>query len=342
MTMQEIRAAARQKLKSWCRVCPVCNGRACAGEMPGMGGAGTGEGFMENVRGLAAVKLHLRVLHDANAPDTGVELFGHKLALPIMGAPMAGGASNLGGALGEEELASALHQGCHAAGTICWSGDGALPEFYEVGLEAVRKQGGKGIPTIKPRHPDEIIKRIRLAENIGALAVAIDVDAAGFQVMAAKGQPVGPKNADAIRALCAATSLPVILKGIMTPDEAELAASCGVAGIVVSNHGGRVLDSLPATIDVLPGIAQAVRGRIAVLMDGGIRSGGDVLKALALGADAVLVGRPLIVAAAGGGADGVALAVNQLAAELRSAMLLTGVASASSVPSAIIAARRTA
>jgi len=328
MNLQEVRAAAKDKLKGWCRVCPVCNGRACAGEVPGMGGVGTGAAFMENIRALEAWKLNLRTLHDASSPDPSVELFGTVLSLPVMGAPIAGSAYNLGGALSEEDLVNAFTGGCCGAGTISWTGDGAEPSLYLTGLAAIKARGGKGIPTIKPRGTEEIIKRIRLAEEAGALAVAIDVDAAGFHSMAAKGQPVGPIKAGDIAALVAATPLPLILKGIMTPDEAVLAASLGVSGIVVSNHGGRVLESCPGTADVLPGIAAAVKGKIRIILDGGVRSGADVLKALALGADCVLVGRPLVTAAVGGGAEGVALALRGLSDAFLSALLLTGTSAA--------------
>lgn len=329
--MKDIRTAARERLKGWCRVCPVCDGRVCAGEVPGMGGAGTGEAFKENVRALNAVKLNLRTLHKATAPDCGITLFGKAIAMPVMGAPMAGGAFNLGGAMAEDELAEALHQGCADAGTFCWSGDGANPALYETGLAAMKQFGNSGIPTFKPQGKDKILERIRKAEDAGACAVAIDIDTAGFINMALQGAPVGPTDPADVAAITAATRLPVILKGVMTPDEAVLAASLGVAGIVVSNHGGRVLESCPGTATVLPAVAEAVKGGIAVLVDGGVRSGADVLKCLALGADAVLVGRPLIQAAAGGGAQGVAKALEGFKNGLLSAMLLTGTAKASAV-----------
>ncbi len=339
MNMKEIREKAREKLKHHCRVCPVCDGRACAGEVPGMGGVGTGAAFKENVRALERWKLNMRTLHEVRTPDTSWKLWGTDLKAPVMGAPMAGGFYNLGGALAEEELAEALHAGCRAAGSLGWSGDGADPSLFTTGLEAVRRQGGLGIPTIKPRGAKEIIARIRRAEDAGAIAVAVDVDTAGFAGMTAKGQPVGPTSREDIAAIVAATPLPVILKGIMTPEEAALAASLGVRAIVVSNHGGRVFEQCPGTADVLPDIAAATRGRIHIFLDGGVRSGADVLKALALGADAVLIGRPLIVAAAGGGAQGVRHAVELLAQELALAMLLTGTAALQDVTGKILIRR---
>jgi isopentenyl diphosphate isomerase/L-lactate dehydrogenase-like FMN-dependent dehydrogenase len=256
--------------------------------------------------------------------------------MPVMAAPMAGAAYNLGGAMEEAELARALHEGCAGAGTIAWCGDGANPDFLSLGLDAIAARQGRGIPTIKPRGLDALLARIRLAETAGALAVAVDVDTAGFFSMTSQGQPVGPLSPETLSVLAGSTKLPLIVKGVMTPDEAVVAMNAGAAGIVVSNHGGRVLEACPGTAAVLPAIAAEVRGRAPLLMDGGIRSGADVLKALALGADAVLVGRPLIVAAAGGGAEGVALYLNNLRADLASAMVLTGTADVRDVPPRVV------
>lgn len=110
----------------------------------------------------------------------------------------------------------------------------------------------------------------------------------------------------------------------MTADQARLAMDAGAAAIVVSNHGGRVLDHAPGAAEVLPEIAEAVNGRIAVLADGGVRSGGDVLKLVALGADAVMIGRPFSIATIGGLKEGGMTYIDQIRSELLSAMVLTG------------------
>jgi 4-hydroxymandelate oxidase len=118
--------------------------------------------------------------------------------------------------------------------------------------------------------------------------------------------------------------VPVLLKGILAPADADLAARAGVAGIIVSNHGARNLDTVPATVDALPGVIEAAAGRLPVLLDGGIRRGTDVLKALALGADAVLLGRAVLWGLAAGGSDGVAAILRLLARELEMSMALCG------------------
>lgn len=120
------------------------------------------------------------------------------------------------------------------------------------------------------------------------------------------------------------TRLPVLLKGITAPEDAIRAVEEGVDGLIVSNHGGRVLDTMPASIDALPAVSEAIAGRVPLLLDGGIRRGTDVLKALALGASAVLLGRPYMYALAVAGPVGVAHALHVLRCEFEMAMALTG------------------
>ena len=123
----------------------------------------------------------------------------------------------------------------------------------------------------------------------------------------------------------------------MTPDEALKAAEAGAAAVAVSNHGGRVLDHTPGTADALPAIASKVKGKVVILVDGCVRSGADVLKYLALGADAVMVGRHVLRAAYGGGPDGVALFMNRMRSELQAAMVMTGVPTVAKIDRSIIA-----
>jgi len=323
---KQIRATAREKLKGYCRVCPVCDGRACAGEVPGMGGVGTGAAFQANLQALARWRLNLRTIHDAKEPDCSRQLFGLKLRTPILAAPMTGTPYNMGGALTEREFIGHIITGSRLAGSIGFCGDGADPAMYDSGLDAIAAEKGWGIPMIKPRAQAAVVERIRRAQASGAPAVGVDVDGAGLITMALKGQPVGPKTKEELAELVAATRLPFIVKGVMTVDDAELAVAAGAAAIVVSNHGGRILDHTPGAAEVLPAIAAVVRNKVAILADGGVRSGVDALKLLALGADAVLVGRPLVTAAFGGGAEGVRFILEKMTAELKQAMILTGCA----------------
>jgi isopentenyl diphosphate isomerase/L-lactate dehydrogenase-like FMN-dependent dehydrogenase len=271
-------------------------------------------------------------------PDISVELFGHRLEVPILAAPMAGGAA-IGNATAPPDSYRALVAGSRLAGGLGTTGDGPSDTLYEVGAKVIAENVGRGIPFIKPRTDDaEILKRIRLAEEAGAWAVGMDIDAAGAAGMAKRGHPVGPKSPAQLASLVQSTQLPFILKGTMTPADAELAVDAGAAAIVVSNHGGRVLDHTPGTIEVLPGIVDAVGDRITVLADGGIRGGVDVLKFLALGARAVLVGRPLLIAAVGGAAEGVKAVIEDYAEQLRTAMILTGCPDVSAVDQRVLSA----
>lgn len=290
----------------------------------GDGGVGTGESFKENVRALARVKLNMRTLHDAKDPDISIELFGKQLSMPILAAPITGSEYNMGGKVSEEDYAKAAVSGSVAAGTLGMTGDGGNPLFYDAGIEAIEAEKGLGIPVIKPRDNDIIVEMAAKAKKAGAPAVGVDIDGAGLVTMALMGQPVGPKSPAELKDIIDQIDIPFILKGIMTPEEAEIACEAGAAAIVVSNHGGRVLDSTPGVAEVLPEIAQRVKGKVTIFADGGVRKGIDVLKYIALGADAVLVGRPIITGAFGGGADGVKLILETLANELKQAMILTG------------------
>lgn len=324
MDLKEIRITAREKLKGFCRVCPVCDGKVCAGEVPGMGGVGTGAGFQVNLEALAKYKLNLRTIHDAKEPDLSTSLFQKKISFPILAAPMTGTPYNMGGALSERDFIGIIISGARQSGTIGMSGDGADPNMYNSGVDAVRTDSGWGIPIIKPRLNDGIKQRIKMAEEAGSLAVGIDIDGAGLITMTLQNQPVGPKTEAELHDIVNMTKLPFIIKGIMTSDEAKIAVNVGAAAIVVSNHGGRILDHTPGVAQVLPEIAETVKRKLTILADGGVRNGVDVLKLIALGADAVLIGRPLVTAAFGGGINGIKVVMQKLAIELKQAMILTG------------------
>jgi len=326
MNFLELEKKARENLKGYCRVCPQCDGYACAGEVPGMGGAGTASTFKNNIIDLKEIRLKLKTIHSAKDPKMDFEFFGNKLSFPIMVAPVTGSVFNMGGILSEEEYIQSAVQGSENSDTLAMIGDSADLSMYQEGLRALGKIKGKGAAIIKPRSNKDIIQNIKEAEDINISAVGIDIDGAGLITMALKGQPVSPKTVKELKEIVKSTKLPIILKGIMTPEEAELAVEIGAKAIVVSNHGGRVLDHGDSTIQVLPEIANRVRGKNMILADGGIRSGVDAFKMLALGADAVLVGRPIIIGAFGAFDKGVSMVLDKMKQELYQAMILTGAA----------------
>jgi len=324
MDYKEMLKSARENLGGSCKVCNSCNGVVCSGEVPGMGGKGTGAAFKDNFEALNEYKLNMRVIHDAQDPDTSFELFGKKMDIPLFAAPVTGTTLNMGGKFTEEEYITWVIDGCLSSGIYPMVGDTAVDSFLITNLQVLKSFGGEGIVFIKPWSNENVINKIKLAEEAGAFAVGMDIDACGLITLALHGKPVMPKNVEEIREIVKSTKLPFILKGIMTPDEAELAVEAGVDAIVVSNHGGRVLDQTPGVADVLPDIAARVKGKVTILADGGVRSGVDILKMIGLGADAVLIGRPFVTASFGGQKDGVKMYVDKLKDDLKAAMVLTG------------------
>ena len=324
MDFNSIKREARKKFAGSCKVCPVCNGVACAGEVPGMGGIGNGRGFIANVEALLAYRLNMSTVHGVKEPVLKTKILGIDLALPVIAAPIGGSDFNMNGAVPEDEYVTSIVAGSIQSGTMGMTGDGPKGEIFLSGLRIINEYEGKGIPVIKPRGPEIVADMARQAAAMGAPAFGMDIDAAVLINMTKAGQKVSTKTQEELAYIKEHTDIPFIVKGIMTPEDAEKCCQAGVDAIVVSNHGGRVLDCTPGTAEVLPDIAARVGGRMTVLVDGGVRSGADVLKMLALGAQAVLVGRPLTIGAVGGRAAGVQVVLERFAAELRAAMILTG------------------
>ncbi len=325
ISMETIHLAAKERFKKICYVCKTCDGRDCPTGVPGMGGTGTGESFRRNIASLKRFKINTRLIHDVTQPDTTTSFMDLSLSIPVMAAPITGTVTNMGGAIDELDYNRAVISGCIKAGTIAFVGDGATPDKYKIGLQAISESGGKAIPIFKPRSDNgEIIMRIRAAEKASAIAVGMDIDAVVFKTMAMKNQSVGPKSFAELKELISSTRLPFFLKGIMNVKDAVAAVEAGARGIIVSNHGGRVLDEMMGSMDVLAEIVRETDNRVLVIIDGGFREGVDILKALALGARAVLIGRPIAISAVGMGAEGVSYYLNYLKKDLQKAMILTG------------------
>lgn len=323
MDYKELLKCAKENLNGSCRVCKSCNGIVCAGEVPGMGGKGSGASFIENFRSLNDIKINMRVIHNVSNPDTSISLFGKSMSCPVFAAPVTGTTLNMGGKISEKEYITPVVQGCIEKGIYAMVGDTAVDSFLIDNLEVLSQNDGNGIVFIKPWENKDIKKKIKLAEKSGAFAVGVDIDACGLVTLSMHGKTVVPKTVEDIKELKASTELPFILKGIMTEEDALMALEAGVDAIVVSNHGGRVLDCTPGVAEVLPKIAKSVKGKITILADGGVRTGVDVLKMIGLGADAVLIGRPFVTASFGGAKDGVETYINKIKSELEATMILT-------------------
>jgi 4-hydroxymandelate oxidase len=215
-----------------------------------------------------------------------------------------------------------LVRACAENGIAAFTGDGTNPDVMTMATKAIGAAGGCGVPTIKPWNIDTVKAKMEQAKASGCFAVAMDVDAAGLKNMT---PPAGSKSVAELAEIVKLAERPFIVKGVMTVKGALKSKEAGAAAIVVSNHGGRVLDQCPATAEVLPEIAEALKGSgVKILVDGGIRSGVDVFKALALGADAVLICRPFVTAVYGGGEEGVKCYIDKIAAELADTMQMCG------------------
>lgn len=326
------------------------------------GGAGDEWTLRENVAAFARLRLRPRVLRDLRGGGTRLTLFGTELAAPILLAPVA--FQKLLHPDGERATAMAA---AAMETAMVVSTQASLP------LEEIAAPAPTPLWFQLYIQPDRgfTADLVRRAEAAGYKALVVTVDApvnglrnreqrAGFalppgigpvNLLGMRSPPPGPPGAllfgtpllecapswADLAWLRGLTRLPIILKGITDAEDARRTVDAGMDGLIVSNHGGRTLDGVPASIDLLPPIAAAVGQALPVLMDGGIRRGTDVLRALALGARAVLIGRPYIFALAAAGAPGVAHVIRILRAELELAMALTGCRDLASIDRSVLA-----
>ena len=331
MTYQEVLAAARTCSGPYCKACPVCNGKACGNAVPGPGAKGSGTVAIRNYEAWQKIYLNMDTICDNAEVDTSYEFFGEKYALPVFAGPVGAVKLHYGDKYTDLEYNDILVPACADAGIAAFTGDGTNPEVFTAAAAAIGKTGGKGIPTVKPWDLPTVFAKIDAAKAAGAKVFAMDIDAAGLPFLKGLNPPAGPKSVEQLKQIIDYAGVPFIIKGVMTVKAAKKALEAGAAGIVVSNHGGRVLDGVPATAEVLPAIADAVKGKLTILVDGGIRSGVDVCKALALGADACIMARPYVTALYGGGAEGVKVLTDKIQAELADTMAMCGVHSLSEI-----------
>lgn len=298
------------------------------------------------------LSLRPRVLRPLQPLDLGCHLLGKSWPTPLLVAPMA--CQRL--AHPDGERATALAAAALGAGLVLSAQTSTLPELV---VQLALGDAGRGPLWFQLYGLGDrawMLELVQRVQQAGYEALVLTVDApvngvrdrerrAGFTLppdwlalpgpAAPAGAPGGPAGLQALLSqalswadvewLLARSPLPLLLKGITHPDDARQAASLGVAGLICSNHGGRVLDTLPATAELLPAIVQAVQGACPVLVDGGIRRGTDIVKALALGAQAVLVGRPVLHGLANAGATGVAHVLRLLLDEFMAALALCGI-----------------
>ena len=301
-----------------------------------MGAAESRATLRRNQRAFGQFLFRQRIFHEITDPDTSVELFGRRLTTPAFVAPI--GSFSLIGDRAEREVA----EGAGRAGTMLFVSHAAKPSVQEW---AEATSAPLVFMAYLNRGREDTLRCVRLAESMGYAAVGATMDTVqpvkiGDHVPLStkdgrprKGHPASPKD---IEWLKREASLPVVVKGIMGAEDARIAVNAGADALVVSNHGGRILDFNRAAIEALPEVVAAVGNRVPVLLDSGIRSGGDIVKALALGAKAVLVGRPVCWGVGAAGAAGVARVIEILTEELKRVLILTGISGVSEITDSIL------
>ena len=328
------------------------------------GAAGDEQTLADNRRAFDRLKLRPRVLVDVSAIDTRTTVAGQAIDVPVMLAPTA--FNRLADPDGE--MAAARAAG--AAGTLMVASTLSTCSLEQIAGAATGHLWFQ-VYVYKDRGlTQELIARAE-ACNYRALVLTVDTPLLGRRFRDVRNGFVLPEGItmrnfaaastdaarwgkhssfsayvhdlfdatlswEAVEWLRSRTKLPIILKGIMTEEDARLAVHAGASAIVVSNHGGRQLDGVAATIDVLPEVVHAVAGRAEVYLDGGVRRGTDVLKALALGARAVLIGRPYLWALAAAGEQGIRDLLTLLRDELRLAMALAGRPTIASIDHSVV------
>ncbi len=325
MDYNEILTAARSELGPFCKACPVCNGLACGNTMPGPGCKAPGNAAARNYAKWQEICVNMDTLCENRPVDISFSLFGRDFAAPLFIAPLGAVNMHYGDKYDDLRYNSLLVPACAEYGIAAFTGDGVDPAIMKSAAEDMQKVGGLGIPTIKPWNREAVFEKLDyLRGRGGVFAVAMDVDGAGLPFLKAMNPNAGSKSVAELREIVEYARMPFIVKGIMTVAGARKAVEAGAAGIVVSNHGGRVQGGVPSTAEVLPEIADAVKGELKIFVDGGIRSGVDIYRALALGADAVLIGRPVVPFIYAAGVEGLRVYLDRILGELTSTMTMCG------------------
>ena len=319
-----------------CKLCKVCDGRACRNTIPGPGAKGTGDVAIRNFDKWRDIRVNMDTLVEKKQISTDFELFGRSFSAPIFAGPIGAVKMHYSDEYDDRSFNKVLIKACNEAGIAAFTGDGMDDDQMVSGCEAVKEAEGRGIPTIKPWNLEMIKKKIELTKEANAFAVAMDIDAAGLPFLKNFTPPAGSKSVEQLREIVELLDVPFIVKGIMTPKATLKAKEAGASAIVVSNHGGRVLDQCPATAEVLEDIVKAVDGSMKIFVDGGIRTGVDVFKALALGADAVIIARPFVSSVYVGAGEAVKELAEKLKHELEDTMAMCGACSLEEISSDMV------
>lgn len=327
MNVEELRRKSKDVIGPYCKACPICDGRACSNKIPGPGAKGKGKVAIENYEAWQDIYVKLDTICENRQIDTSIMLFGKTFKYPIFCGPVGAIAQHYSDYYNDDTYNATIIKGAREAGICAFTGDGLRKEIVENATKHIKENDGIGIPTIKPWDKKTCFEKLDLAKKSNAFAIAMDIDAAGLPFLQGQNPPAGRKSVEELKEIIDYCKAPFIIKGIMSVNGAKKAIEAGASGIVVSNHGGRVLDGCMPSAKILPEIVQACKGKVKIFVDGGIRSGVDVFKALALGADAVIIARPYVNAVFGDGEQGVKILTESLGQELENTMMMCGVSS---------------
>ena len=292
--------------------------------MPGPGSKVPGNTAARNYDKWQEIFVNMDTLCPNADIDTSFELFGKKFSAPIFIAPLGALPMHYGDKHNDITYNRILVPAAANYGICALTGDGVDPAVMQNAAKDMAAIGGIGIPTIKPWNKEFVFEKLDILNELGIFAAAMDVDGAGLPFLKAMNPNAGSKSVDEMREIINYAKMPFMIKGIMTPKGALKAVEAGADAIVVSNHGGRVQGNVPSTAEVLPEIVDAVKGQIKIFVDGGIRSGVDVFKAIAMGADAVLIGRPVVPFIYAAGEEGFRVYMDKIVKELRDTMAMCG------------------
>lgn len=325
MNYLEVLEEAKKHIGPNCKVCPVCNGLGCGNTLPGPGSKAPGNGAYDNYMAWKGIKLNMDTIVEKTPIDTSVEFLGRHFDFPLMTAPIGSIKLQFNPTDDVADFNEKCMAACEKKGIVHAFGHGLEQRVWDRAAESVAKHNGSGIPVFNPAG-QQVIKDLMdfCRIDMNPFAMCVVVDSAGLPHFRAMNGDAGTKSIAQLRELKEYAKLPMIFKGIMTAESALKAVEAGADAIIVSNHGGRVLAETPGTAEVLPEIVAAVKGKCKIMVDGGIRTGNDVFKALALGADMCLICRPVLISYYGGGQEGIECYLDKIKDELTDAMYMCG------------------
>lgn len=325
MNYSELLANAKLNIGPNCKVCPVCNGLGCGNIMPGPGSKAPGNGANDNFNAWRNIKLNMDTIVEKAPIDTSTTFLGRTFDFPLMTAPIGSIKLQYNPTDDVADFNEKCMAACENKGIMHAFGNGLEQRVWDCAIASSRNHGNTGIPVFNPDSVEGIEKLMDLY-NGGAKpdAVCIVVDSAGLPHLRALNGKGGTKSVEELKELKEYAGVPMIIKGVMTVKGALKAVEAGADAIIVSNHGGRVLAETPGTAEVLPEIVNAVKGKTKIMIDGGIRYGTDIFKAIAMGADMCLICRPVLISYYGGGQEGIECYLDKIKTEFSDAMYMCG------------------